>query len=302
MRTHGRAESAFRHEVAPRIVDFGSFVIRRSLPTRATRAVGPWVFFDHFGPHAFPAGGGADVIPHPHVNLATVTYLFDGEIEHRDSIGTVQVIRPGAINLMMAGRGIVHSERSPAALRRGEHSLHGLQLWHALPVDHEEAAPSFNHYAADEIPEVDFTDARVRVMIGAAYGRTSPVITVSPTLYVEIRLRAGAGIELPPGVDETALYLVDGDASLDGEEVEALRFYVARRPEGTLSSRAGAHLVLIGGEPLGKRFIFWNFVSSSRERIEAAKADWQANAIGIVPGDEDERAPLPDHDDHARMK
>ena len=303
-------EPVIKHTVEPRIIDLGGFSIRRSMPTRATRSVGPWVFFDHFGAHTFPAGNGADVIPHPHINLATVTYLFEGALEHRDSIGTVETIRPRAVDLMIAGAGIVHSERTPVSRRRRDHRLHGLQLWHALPADHEEDAPSFHHSPAEAIPGVDVDGVATRVMIGSAYGVSSPVPTFAQTLYVEAQLAAGRRFDLPRDVPELAVYIVQGSALLvpgaaseGADELAEHHFYVLSSADAgeVITSEEGCRLVLIGGENLGKRYMYWNFVSSRKERIDNARQAWEADSMGVIPGDEDERAPLPAFDSHARL-
>jgi redox-sensitive bicupin YhaK (pirin superfamily) len=303
--------------ITPRHIDFAGFPVRRSLPTRNLRAIGPWVFFDHMGPHEFEPGGGVDVIPHPHINLATVTYLFEGEIVHRDSIGSIQPIRPGAINLMVAGRGIAHSERTSPDLRAAGHLVHGLQLWHALPETSEEQAPEFLHYAADDIPETSLEGTPVRVLIGAAYGLSSPVKTFAQTLYVEARLSAGESIPLPGDVSELGVYVVTGavewlgdaekaDAgtpvSIAAETLVATDHAIASGGSGRLRALADSRIAIIGGESLGKRFMWWNFVSSRVERIEQAKEEWQANAYGPVVDDAGERAPLPESDSHSRLK
>lgn len=303
-------QPGIRHNIEPRIIDMGGFSIRRSMPTRVIRSVGPWVFFDHFGAHTFRAGNGADVIPHPHINLATVTYLFEGELEHRDSMGTVQTIRPGAVNLMVAGHGIVHSERTPRALRIRDHRLHGLQLWHALPADHEEDAPSFHHSPAEAIPGVDVDGVAMRVMIGSAYGVSSPVPTYAQTLYVEAQLPADRRFGIPRDVPELAVYIVQGSAllvpgasSAGGDELAEHNFYVLSSVDTgrVITSEDGCRLVLIGGEHLGKRYMYWNFVSSRTERIDNARQAWKTDSMGLIPGDEEERAPLPDFDSHARL-
>lgn len=273
--------------------DLGGFSVRRVLPQRGARSVGPWVFFDHMGPAGFAPGQGIDVRPHPHINLATVTYLFEGEILHRDSLGSVQPIRPGDLNLMVAGRGIVHSERSPDTLRAAGHRLHGLQLWHALPEADEETDPEFLHYAADDLPRTMVGDVPVRVMMGAAYGLRSPVKTFAETLYVEANLQAGAQLPLPDAA-ERAVYVASGAVEIDGTEVPEHAMAIVCPGDATVVANADARVAIVGGAPLGERFMEWNFVSSSRARIEQAKADWQAERFPTVPGDEDERIPLPD--------
>ncbi|MDM0016740.1 pirin family protein [Variovorax saccharolyticus] len=274
----------------------GGFKVRRVLPAAKRRAVGPFVFFDHFGPATETAGSEHDVRPHPHIGLATVTYLFEGAMMHRDSLGSVQEIRPGAINWMTAGRGIVHSERKPEALLDATYVNHGLQLWAALPQAHEEAEPSFTHTAAADIPALEVQGVPVRVLIGEAFGARSPVATFSKTVYLDLALPAGARFELPALAAELAVYPVDGDITLDGEAVP--QHTMAVLPEGrggVLAAQGPVRLVVIGGEPLdGPRFITWNFVSSRRERILEAGADWAAQRMGQVPG-ETEFIPLPGH-------
>ncbi len=270
----------------------GGFTVRRLLPAAARQAVGPFLFFDHFGPVTAHPGDDHDVRPHPHIGLATVTYLFEGAMLHRDSTGVVQRIEPGAINWMTAGRGIVHSERSPDDLRQVVRRNHGLQLWAALPVADEEMAPSFVHTPASAIPVVEAGGATVRVLIGSAYGQASPVATRSPTLYLDIALRAGAALQLPLAA-ERALYAVDAPFTLDGETLPAQQMVVLQPGEQpVLGAMGDARVVLIGGEPLGHRFMVWNFVSSRKERIVQAQDDWRAQRFEAVPG-ETEFIPLP---------
>ncbi|SFN16283.1 pirin family protein [Variovorax sp. OV329] len=274
----------------------GGFMVRRLLPAAAKRSVGPFVFFDHFGPATEHPGRVHDVRPHPHIGLATVTYLFEGAMMHRDSIGSAQEIRPGAINWMTAGRGIVHSERKPEQLLNSEYVNHGLQLWAALPKEFEGIEPSFSHTAAEAIPEVKEQGADIRVLIGEAFGLKSPVKTFAPTVYLDIALSAGAQIELPVLAQEEALYVVEGAIELDGEPVPP--FAMVLLPEDRASTvRAvgdgAVRMVVIGGDALdGPRFMSWNFVSSSRERIVQAGEDWEAQRMGHVPG-ETEFIPLP---------
>jgi redox-sensitive bicupin YhaK (pirin superfamily) len=271
----------------------GGFTVRRLLPAAAQRAVGPFVFFDHFGPVLATPQDNHDVRPHPHIGLATVTYLFEGAMQHRDSTGVSQRIEPGAINWMTAGRGIVHSERTPDDLRARSRRSHGLQLWAALPEAHEEDAPSFAHTPAPAIPELEVGGARLRVLIGTAFGATSPVATRSTTLYLDITLAAGDALPLPQAT-ERAIYSVDEAFEVDGVAVPAHQMVVLDTDsEPMLSAPRGARVVLIGGEPLGPRFMWWNFVSSRRDRIEQAAADWEAQRLGQVPG-ETEFIPLPE--------
>ncbi|RYF75482.1 MAG: pirin family protein [Comamonadaceae bacterium] len=272
----------------------GGFKVRRLLPSAGRRSVGPFVFFDHFGPATERPGEQHDVRPHPHIGLATVTYLFEGAMQHHDSLGMRQEIRPGAINWMTAGRGIVHSERKPERLAGATYTNHGLQLWAALPKAHEEAEPSFVHTPAEAIPALEFRGARVRVLVGSAFGVESPVATLMPTLYLDIQLPAGHDFELPALAPEMAIYPIDGDLTVDGNAVPAhVMAFVADGGGATLRCSTDTRLVVIGGEPLdGPRYITWNFVSSRRERILQAGADWAAQRMGHVPG-ETEFIPLP---------
>lgn len=271
----------------------GGFVVRRLLPAAHRQAVGPFLFFDHFGPTVARPEDNHDVRPHPHIGLATVTYLFEGAMMHRDSTGVVQRIEPGAINWMTAGRGIVHSERTPDDLRGSTRTSHGLQLWCALPAGDEELPPSFAHTPADAIPVLEAGGARVRVLIGSAFGATSPVATRSPTLYLDIALAAGDAFPLPLA-EERAVYGVAGTFELDGERVEPHRMVVlAPGDEPMISASEDARVVLVGGAPLGHRFIYWNFVSSRKERLVQAADDWAAQRFPAVPG-ETEFIPLPE--------
>ncbi|MFS2008214.1 pirin family protein [Duganella sp. CT11-25] len=272
----------------------GGFVVRRYLPSAVKQAVGPFIFFDHFGPVDVPVDADHDVRPHPHIGLATVTYLFEGAMDHRDSIGTFQRIEPGAINWMTAGRGIVHSERTPKDLVGVPHRTHGLQLWAALPVAHEEDAPGFCHTAAADIPELDVDGATVRVLVGSAFGKTSPVATYSQTLYLDVKLKAGHELSLSDLPAEAAIYPISGELEIDGAPL-ALHNMALLDTGGTQLVKAGseAHFVLIGGEALdGHRYMSWNFVSSSKERIVKAGEDWEAQRFDKVPG-ETEWIPLP---------
>ncbi len=280
----------------PRTEDLGGFSVRRSLPTRQLRNIGPWIFFDHMGPAEFAAGEGVNVRPHPHINMATVTYLFEGEILHRDSIGSVQTITPGDLNLMVAGSGIVHSERETLAVRNRPHRTHGLQLWLALPEDKEEVAPAFYHYPSAQLPQVQVGQVSVRVMMGAAYGLQSPVLCYSPTLYVEARLPSGAALELP-NAHERGLYLLSGRLLIGESEVRAHTMVCLRETPGVMiHALENAQVALIGGAPLGKRYIDWNFVSSSMPRIKAARESWRAQEFPRIPKDSEEFIPYPDSD------
>ncbi len=279
--------------IKPSERDLGEFTVRRVLPARARRMVGPFVFFDHMGPTEFPPGKGIAVRPHPHIGLATITYLFEGVIMHRDSLGFVQPIQAGAVNLMTAGRGIVHSERAGDDLDETS-KLHGIQSWMALPVDEEEREPAFVHYPAAELPELDMEGSTVRIIMGECFGERSPVITYSDTLYMECVIPAGLEITIPGDSPELAAYVVSGVVSLSDDEFADGVMLVARQGQ-PLDIRAveDSRLMIIGGEPLGERHVWWNFVSSSRERIEQAKDDWREGRFAPVPGD-DEFIPLPD--------
>jgi len=289
------SSDAIDHVVVPRTVDLGDFQVHRALPSERSRMVGPFIFFDHFGPAEFRAGNGLDVRPHPHIGLATVTYLFDGEIMHRDSLGTAVAIRPGEVNWMTAGRGIVHSERTGAEKRAAGGPIHGLQMWVALPQAKEEMDAGFAHHGTDEFPFVNDDGAFVRVVVGSIYGKTSPVPTVHDTLFANIALRAGASMPLDAGYEERALYVVDGIIDISGDRFEPGRLLVFKPGDKiTVKAATDAHFVILGGAPMdGPRHIWWNFVSSRKERIEQAKADWQAGHFGKVPGDEIEFIPLP---------
>lgn len=274
----------------------GGFQVRRLLPSAKKRAVGPFVFFDHFGPATENPGDQHDVRPHPHIGLATVTYLFEGAMMHRDSLGTVQEVLPGAINWMSAGRGIVHSERKPEHRKTDTYINHGLQLWCALPQAHEEDEPSFSHTPAADIPALVVQGVPVGVLVGEAFGVRSPVPTVMQTLYLDITLGAGQRFELPALAPELAVYAVDGDVQVDGLRVAAHTMAALPAAQAVLlEADAPVRLVVVGGEPLdGPRYITWNFVSSRRERILEAGEDWVAQRMGQVPG-ETEFIPLPEH-------
>ncbi|WP_228895155.1 pirin family protein [Acidovorax sp. Leaf73] len=274
----------------------GGFTVRRLLPAVQRQAVGPFLFFDHFGPVTVEPDAGHDVRPHPHIGLATVTYLFSGAIMHRDSLGYVQQIEPGAINWMTAGRGIVHSERRPQNLANQAYVNHGIQLWAALPMAHEEADPSFVHTPAAAIPQVQVGDATVRVLIGEAFGQTSPVATYSRTLYLDVQLPAGATLEIPALVPEMAVYTVDAPVQLDGDTVAPQLLAVGEPGRAThlAAGDSAVRLMVIGGDALdAPRHMWWNFVSSRKDRIVQAAADWDAQAMGQVPG-EVEWIPLPE--------
>jgi redox-sensitive bicupin YhaK (pirin superfamily) len=288
--------SAIATVIDARPRDIGGFTVGRVLPSAALRHVGPFVFFDHIGPAELAAGQGLDVRPHPHIGLATVTYLFDGEIVHRDSLGSHRSIRPGDVNWMTAGRGIVHSERTPQELRRARSRLHGLQLWVALPLGCEETEPEFHHHPAVSLPALELSGARIRVLAGDAYGVTSPVRTFSPLFYAEIAMPAGCDLAVPSAHEERAAYVVEGAVTCGNERAERGRMLVfPKGAEVSLHAPSAARIVLLGGAPLeGERHIWWNFVSSSQERIEEAKRDWKGGRFPKVPGDETEFIPLPD--------
>jgi len=288
-------ETAFEQVITPVTHDLGDFKVNRSLPARERTMVGPFIFVDEFGPARLPAGRGMDVRPHPHINLATVTYLFDGAIEHRDSIGSHAVIEPGAINLMTAGSGIVHSERSPQALRPDGPSLYGMQTWLALPDGGEEVAPAFDHVAAEGLPLVDDNGASARVLMGSLWGATAATPCHSPTIYADILLASGGAIPVEAEADERAVMLVGGEAELDRQPLDLFTLYVLRPSHrAALSSSSGGRLMLMGGGAFStRRYVFWNFVSSSRDRINQAKEDWQALRFPLIPGDDQEYIPLP---------
>jgi redox-sensitive bicupin YhaK (pirin superfamily) len=290
----GATGDAVAQLIRPKPRDIGGFEVRRVLPAPGRRMIGPFVFFDQVGPADFAAGQGIDVRPHPHVCLATVTYLFEGMLMHRDSLGSAQLIEPGAVNLMTAGRGIVHSERAGPD-RSVASRLHGIQSWMALPAAHEETDPDFSHYPATSIPSLQIGDAQVRVVLGEAFGSRSPVKVFSTTLYLDVRLPAGSRFHLPRTVPELAVHVVEGDVAHAGERVEGGVMAVLREGHDLqLEALSPARLIVIGGEPLGERHIWWNFVASDPVRIERAKDDWSAGRFPHVPGDEEEFIPLPD--------
>ncbi len=275
--------------------DLGGFNVRRVLPFAKHRMVGPWIFFDHMGPASLAPGEGINVRPHPHVNLATVTYLFEGHIMHRDSLGTASMISPGDINLMVSGHGIVHSERENPETLNTPRQLDGLQLWLALPAAVEEMDPAFFHYDASQIPEFADNGVSARVMMGQAFGLTSPVQTYAQTLYVEVKLKIGRELQVPMGVTERAIYVCAGSLGVEGMTLNAYTMAVLK-PGAFVRLKAldDCHFVIIGGETIGERHIYWNFVSSRPERIEQAKADWKAGRFPKVPGDNVEFIPLPE--------
>jgi redox-sensitive bicupin YhaK (pirin superfamily) len=304
--------SAIEHVIVPRARDIGAFEVRRALPSAARQMVGPFIFFDQMGPAEFVIGHGVDVRPHPHIGLSTVTYLFEGEVWHRDSLGTSAPIRPGEVNLMSAGRGIVHSERETSAanlVTEGQGLAHavgergapvtrrlfGIQAWAALPRSHEEQAPAFAHHGSGELPGIAGEGKSARVVMGSAYGASSPVAFPHAAFFVDAALEAGATLPLDPDYEERAVYVAAGEVDIAGDRFGEGRLLVFR-PGDRISIRAtaSARLILLGGAPMdGPRHIWWNFVSSSRDRIDAAKADWRAGRFALVPGDEKESIPLP---------
>ncbi|MFL6574727.1 MAG: pirin family protein [Burkholderiales bacterium] len=281
--------------VVPATRDLGDgFQVRRALPSIQRRMIGPFVFLDEMGPVRLAPGSGLDVRPHPHIGLATVTYLFEGEILHQDSLGVRQSIRPGDVNWMIAGRGIVHSERTPQALRAQGPGLWGLQSWLALPQHEEERAPSFRHHPAAELPQTSIGGAELRLIAGTLFGLRSPVQALSAMFYADARLAEGAELALASEHEERGAYVVDGRVAVNGEEFPRGRL-LAFRPavHVVLEARTPARVMLLGGQTLGVRHVWWNFVSSSRERIEQAKQDWRSGRFGAVPGDS-EFIPLPE--------
>jgi hypothetical protein len=282
--------------IIPRARDIGGFEVRRALPAPQRQMVGPFIFFDQVGPAEFVTAGGIDVRPHPHIGLGTVTYLYKGEFEHRDSLGSHQMIRPGAVNWMVAGRGVTHSERTSAETRRAPHSLFGIQTWIALPADREEMDPSFEHHGAEALPVLRDHGTEARLILGSAYGATSPVTLPSETFYLDVTLSPGTGWPLPDEHEDRGIYVTEGAITVAGETYEAGRMMVFR-PGDSISVTAGpqgARLMALGGATLGEsRYIWWNFVSSSKERIAEAKAawqraDWQNGPFRLPPGDEAE--------------
>ena len=287
-------DSSVIETITPVTHDLGDFKVNRTLPAKQRTMVGPFIFVDEFGPARLPPGRGMDVRPHPHINLATVTYLFEGAIEHRDSIGSQAVIEPGAINLMTAGSGIVHSERSPEGLRPSGPSLYGMQTWIALPDGREEVDAAFDHVRGGELPVIEAAGAHARVLMGTLWGKTAATRCDSPTIYADIELTGGS-VPIDAEADERAVMVVGGEAELDGQALEPFTLYVLRPGhEARLSSAGGGRMMLLGGGAFStRRYVFWNFVSSSRERISQAKQDWEAMRFPLIPGDDQEFIPLP---------
>lgn len=287
---------AVEQVIVPRARDLGGFSVHRALPSAQRQMVGPFIFFDQMGPAQFIAGKGIDVRPHPHIGLATVTYLFDGEITHRDSLGSALSIRPGEVNLMTAGRGIVHSERTGPEARAIGQDLFGIQSWMALPKSHEETAPSFVHLDVGELPRLEGEGKRVRIILGSLFGETSPAEFPHASFYAEAVLAPGAVLPLDPDYDERAVYIASGRIDIAGQSFDAGQLLVFKPGDRiSILAESNARLMLLGGEPMdGPRHIWWNFVSSSQDRIEAAKDEWRRGRFDIVPGDENEFIPLPD--------
>lgn len=288
-------QSLIELTIPPREADIGGLHVRRLLPFVKRRMLGPFIFLDHMGPAQFGAGEGLDVRPHPHIGLATVTYLFDGEIIHKDTLGSDLPITPGAVNWMTAGAGISHSERTGTNERGHLHAVHGLQSWVALPKEFEEQQPEFFHHAASSIPQLELRGVTLRVIAGTAYGMTSPVQIHSPLFYVDVHIQPGATVDVPSEYSERGAYIINGRVRINHDPVEPHTLPVFL-PQGTIkiTAQTQAHLVLLGGEPLPeRRFIWWNFVSTSQERIEQARQDWSAGRFGKIPGDDVEFVPLP---------
>jgi redox-sensitive bicupin YhaK (pirin superfamily) len=287
---------AIEHIIVPRAHDLGGFEVRRALPAKGKQMVGPFIFFDQMGPAEFIIGNGIDVRPHPHIGLSTVTYLFAGEIVHRDSLGTELAIQPGELNLMSAGRGIVHSERTGKEARKRGSRLFGIQAWAALPKSHEEGDPQFAHYGSSALPRIVGEGKTVRLIMGSLYGASSPAAFPHPCFYAEAVLAPGAVLPLDPDYDERAIYIVSGEVDIAGQKFGEGRLLVFRPGDRiSILALSMARLMLVGGEPMdGPRHIWWNFVSSSKDRIAAAKADWKAGKFSPVPSDSQEFIPLPE--------
>ena len=290
------AADAIETVIVPRARDLGGFEVRRALPAAQKQMVGPFIFFDQFGPVLMQAGQGIDVRPHPHIGLSTVTWLFDGSIYHRDSLGSSQSIAPGELNWMTAGRGIVHSERTAAPDLARDRKVFGIQSWVALPKSHEETAPAFEHVAMEQLPLIEERGISARIIAGSLYGATSPVRTHTDLFYADVQLAAGASLPLPVDHEERGVYVAEGDIEVAGQPFEAGRLLVFRPGDAiTIRARSNSRVMLLGGEPMdGPRHIWWNFVSSSKDKIEAAREDWKQARFGIVPGDEKDFIPLPD--------
>ena len=282
--------------ITPSTHDIGAFDVRRTLPNKERTMVGPFIFVDQFGPAHFDIGRGMDVRPHPHINLSTLTYLFEGAIDHRDSLGTFATIRPGACNLMTAGSGIVHSERTPAAERATGSGISGMQTWLALPDGKEEIDAAFEHVAKDDLPLVEDNGVSARVIMGSLWDATSPITQHAATIYADILMNAGATIPIDAEADERAVLVALGDASLDGEALDRYSLYILKPGQAmTLRAETDARVMLLGGEAFTTpRHVWWNFVSSSRDRINEAKAEWKERKFPLVPGDSEEFIPIPE--------
>ena len=283
--------------IVPRARDIGEMVVRRALPSKKRQMVGPFIFFDQMGPAEFLTDQGIDVRPHPHINLATVTYLFEGSIQHRDSLGTDIGIEPGAVNWMRAGRGIVHSERSAPEQRKRTETLFGIQTWVALPENQEESDPDFIHHGASELPEIDVEGVRAKLIAGEAFGERSPLQTASDTLYADVRLASGRQMPIDATYEERAIYTIEGKIEVGGDTFGPAQLLILRPGDPHRVRAIGdARFMLFGGEPMGgPRYIWWNFVSSRKERIEQAKDEWRRGRFDTVPGDEEEFIPLPEN-------
>ncbi|NND49392.1 MAG: pirin family protein [Rhizobiales bacterium] len=281
--------------IVPRAVDLGDFQVRRALPSDKRQMVGPFIFFDQFGPAEFLTGNGIDVRPHPHIGLATVTYMFEGEIDHRDNLGSYQTIRPGEVNWMTAGRGIAHSERTGAKLRASGSKLYGIQTWIALPKSAEETEPDFSHHGREELPLIEENGARIRLIVGTLFGQKAPSRTFSDMFYADVALDAGAQLPIDAGHEERSLYTLSGEIEIAGDVFGPGQLLVFRPGDGlAVTARTPARLMLQGGAAMdGPRHLWWNFVSSSKDRIEQAKSDWRAKRFASIPGDEEEFIPLP---------
>ncbi|WP_257539313.1 pirin family protein [Sphingobium sp. CFD-1] len=281
--------------ITPTSHNLGDFRVHRALPAKERTMVGPFIFFDQAGPAQIGPGQGVDVRPHPHINLATVTYMYEGAFLHRDSLGTEQLIEPGAVNLMTAGRGIVHSERSPDTDRARASKLSAIQTWLALPDRNEEMAPAFEHVAEDRLPLIDSGSARARVIMGTLWGQSAPVTTYADTIYADIQLSPGGSVPIDPSADERAIYVSGGDAALDGLLLQPQTLYVLRPGvSATLMSVDGGRVVLCGGEAFtSPRHVWWNFVSSTTDRLMQAREDWEAMRFPLIPGDDQEFIPIP---------
>jgi hypothetical protein len=279
-----------------RITELGGFGVRRVLPSPSQLMVGPWIFFDHFGPTAMPPGKGVDILPHPHINMATVTYLYEGEMLHQDSTGSVQVIQPGAVNVMFAGKGIVHSERTPKDLRAKGHTIQGLQLWLAMPEAIEQDPPQFYHYGAEDVPVFNINDVTGRVLMGEVYDVRSEVITFSKTLYFEARLPSGSELTLPSDPKEIGIYVVEGKVVNHETVIEEGVMAVSTDHDGIcIKALVDSKIAVVGGEPLGQRYIWWNFVSSDPLRINQAALDWQDGMFPEIPTDHEGYLHMPEN-------